>query len=71
MLDRESHVGFLEKFVTTFWTYTSLDPESPENKSMMIMMAFTNQTEADIKSKLQEVDKIQEKSLQKMLESKQ
>lgn len=71
MLDRESHVGFLEKIVTTFWTYTSLDLESPENKSTMMMMAFANQTEADIKSKLQGVDKIQEKSLQKMLESKQ
>jgi hypothetical protein len=57
--------------VTTFWIFnpTLLDLESPENKSAM-MVTFANQTVTDIKSKSQRVDKIQEKSLQKMLESK-
>ncbi|XP_059516784.1 uncharacterized protein LOC132213925 [Myotis daubentonii] len=47
-------------------TYTPMNPEAPENKAAVII-SFVNQSAADIKRKLQKVDRLGEKSLQDLL----
>ncbi|XP_076771217.1 uncharacterized protein LOC143434846 [Arvicanthis niloticus] len=62
----ESPAAFLERIMEAYRTYTSLDPEAPENKSAVIM-TFVNQAFPDIKHKLQRIDRLGEKSLQELL----
>ncbi|KAK1333903.1 LOW QUALITY PROTEIN: hypothetical protein QTO34_006292 [Cnephaeus nilssonii] len=49
-----------------FRTYTPMDPEAPESKAAVVM-AFVNQSAADIRRKLQKVDRLGEKSLEDLL----
>ncbi|XP_052048830.1 uncharacterized protein LOC127692485 [Apodemus sylvaticus] len=62
----EKPAAFLERIMEAYRTYTSLDPEAPENKSAVIM-TFVNQAFPDIKNELQGIDKLGEKSLQELL----
>lgn len=64
--ETEKPAAFLERIMEAYRTYTSLDPEAPENKSAVIM-AFVNQAFPDIKHELQRIDKPGEKSLQELL----
>lgn len=49
-----------------FCTYTPIDPEAPESKAA-VLVAFVNQSAADIRRKLQRIDRLGEKSLQDLL----
>lgn len=63
----ESPAAFLKRIMEAFCTYTPMDPEAPNSMAAMIM-AFVNQSAADIKRKLQKVDSLWEKSLKDLLE---
>ncbi|KAK1338559.1 hypothetical protein QTO34_019212 [Cnephaeus nilssonii] len=63
----ESPAAFLERIMEAYRTYTPMDPEAPESKAAVIM-SFVNQSAADIRKKLQRVDRLGEKSLQDLLE---
>ena len=60
--DRQSYAAFLERIMTVFQTYTPLDLDSPENKSV-VMIAFVNQAALHMKHKFQRIDNVQEESL--------
>ncbi|XP_028631305.1 uncharacterized protein LOC114627584 [Grammomys surdaster] len=63
----ESPAAFLERILEAYRTYTSLDPEAPENKSAVIM-AFVRQAAPDIRRYLmQRIDRLGEMSLQELL----
>lgn len=62
----ESPAAFLERIMEAFRTYTPMDPEAPESKAA-VMMAFVNQSAADIRRKLQRVDRMGEKNLQDLM----
>ncbi|KAK1327363.1 LOW QUALITY PROTEIN: hypothetical protein QTO34_014995 [Cnephaeus nilssonii] len=62
----ESPAAFLERVIEAFRTYTPMDPEAPESKAAVVM-AFVNQSAADIRRKLQKVDRLGEKNLQDLL----
>lgn len=62
----ESPAAFLERIMEAFRTYTPIDPEAPESKAA-VLVAFVNQSAADIRRKLQRIDRLGEKSLQDLL----
>lgn len=62
----ESPAAFLERIMEAFRTYTPIDPEAPENKAA-VLVAFVNQPAADIRRKLQRIDRLGEKSLQDLV----
>lgn len=62
----ESPAAFLERIMEAFRTYTPMNPEAPESKAAVIV-AFVNQSAADIRRKLQRIDRLGEKSLQDLL----
>lgn len=61
-----SLVAFLERIMEAFHTYTPMDPEALGSKAAVIM-AFVNQSAADIRRKLQKIDSLGERSLQDLL----
>ncbi|XP_070279820.1 uncharacterized protein [Myotis yumanensis] len=63
----ESPAAFLEQIMEAYHTYTLMNPEAPESKAAVIMSSV-NQSAADIRKKLQKVDRLGEKSLQDLLE---
>ncbi|CAD7682007.1 unnamed protein product [Nyctereutes procyonoides] len=62
----ESPAAFLEQVIEAFRQYTPMNPEAPETKAAIIM-AFVNQAAPDIKTKLQRVERLGEKSLQDLV----
>ncbi|KAK1346729.1 hypothetical protein QTO34_000589 [Cnephaeus nilssonii] len=63
----ESPAAFLERIMEAFRTYTTMDPEAPNNRAAVVM-AFVNESAIDIRRKLQKVDRLGEKSLKDLLE---
>lgn len=51
----ESPATFLVRVMEAFRIYTPMDPEALKNKTAVIM-AFVNQSAADIRRKLQKID---------------
>lgn len=63
---KESPEAYLERIMEAYRTYTSLNPEAPENKSAVIT-TFVSQAACDIRHTLQRLDRVEEKSLQELL----
>ncbi|XP_038940450.1 uncharacterized protein Foxo1l isoform X2 [Rattus norvegicus] len=63
---KEPPEAYLERIKEAYRTYTSLNPEAPENKSAVIT-TFVNQAACDIRDTLQRLDRVEEKSLQELL----
>ncbi|KAK1342266.1 hypothetical protein QTO34_015022 [Cnephaeus nilssonii] len=53
--------------MVAYRTYTPMDPEAPQNRAA-VAMSFINQSAADIRKKLQKIDRLGEKSLRDLLE---
>lgn len=58
--------AFLERLLEAYRTYTPLDPEAAENRSV-VSLAFVNQLAPDIKQKLQRLEGFEGKRLAELL----
>jgi hypothetical protein len=62
----KSPAAFLKQVLEAYCTYTPMDLEAPENKNAIIL-TFVNQSAPNIRCKLQELDRLADRSLQELL----
>ena len=64
----ESPAAFLERLMEAFRQYTPMDPQAEESHAA-VLLEFVNQSDTDIRRKLQKIDELREQTIQDLLKA--